>query len=237
MMQSAPSRAGVRALVALLLACTASFAGVAAAEEADKQKPINYSADQPFEANLNDKSGTLKGNVLITQGTTEIHADKVDLNQNADSSMSATAFGNPVTFRTKRDGADDYNQAYAQKIVYDGQTGIIELFGNAMLKQGQGDELRSNYMRYDMRNEKFLGVARPDAPGVVNGPGNRVRGVFMPRDTAATPAKGAPDAKGTKPAPPAKDAKPAATTKPATPAGAPSNPVPLTSDSELKSTQ
>lgn len=226
------SRASLHVCAAAALgAWLLALGSVAHAEDADSKKPIVWSAEDPFEGNIAEKAGTLRKNVIITQGTTTIHADRVDLKQNADSSMSTTAFGNPVSFRQKREGSDEYNEAYAKKIVYDGATGVIELFDNALLKQG-ASEVRGNYFRYDTRTEKFIGEARPDAPGVTNGPGDRVRGVFMPRPTATVPGvpdKAAPGKDGKSPAAPAKAT--------AAPAKSPASTVPLKSDTELKSTQ
>jgi lipopolysaccharide export system protein LptA len=239
----------------LLLALAASISAPALAETADKQQPISVSAEEPLEGNLTAKDFTLSKNVIVSQGTTLIHADRLQGKQNVDSSMSATAYGNPVSFRTKSDGVDEFKEAYAKKIVYDGQSGVIELFGDALLKEGK-NELRGEYIRYDTHSGKFLG-GQPDTAGVTSGPGPRVRGVFMPREDDGAPGKdGAKDkgakapAKDTKAA--AKDAKPAAAAAPATAAtsatpasdadkaaskGAQPPPVPLQSDTELKTTQ
>jgi len=57
--------------------------------------------------------GTLKGNVVITQGTITIHADRIDFKQNPDNSMSATAYGNPISFR--RSGTTSTNTTRATR--------------------------------------------------------------------------------------------------------------------------
>ena len=67
------------------------------AEKADREKPINFSAEQPAEVDFEKRVGTLRGNVVITQGTMTIRADRIDFKQNADNSLSATAYGNPVS--------------------------------------------------------------------------------------------------------------------------------------------
>ena len=78
----------------LLLACAlgAVLAAPAGAEKADREKPINFSADQPAEVDFEKRVGTLRGNVVITQGTTTIRADRIEFKQNADNSLSATAY-------------------------------------------------------------------------------------------------------------------------------------------------
>ncbi len=161
----------------------------AAAEKADREKPINFSAEQPAEVDFEKRIGTLRGNVVITQGTMTIRADRIDFKQNPDNSLSATAFGNPVSFRQKKDDSDEYFEGFAQRAVYDGQKQLLELFDRALLKQGS-DEIRSNYVSYNSSTGIFKAEGRPDAPGV-EGPGDRVRGVFQPRsDSPLTGSRG-----------------------------------------------
>src|SRR6478672_13955228 len=115
-------RAGV--LIACGLAAMAAMP--AAGEKTDREKPINFSAEQPAEVDFEKRIGTLKGNVVITQGTMTIRADRIDFKQNPDNSLSATAYGNPVSFRQKKDGADEYFEGFAQRAVYDGQKQTLE---------------------------------------------------------------------------------------------------------------
>lgn len=197
-----------------------SLIAPAHAEKADRDKPVNFSSDDAGGVNYETRTGSLKGNVVITQGTMTVRADRIDFKQNADNSLSATVYGNPLSFRQKKDGSDEYYEAYAQKAVYDGQKELLELFDRALLKQGN-DEIRSNYISYNTSTGAFKAEGRPDQPGPATGPGARVRGTFQPRgDTAPGPAKGAP---GATPAPASK----------AAPAKAPA-PLKLTPDSAIK---
>jgi len=202
----------------LLLGCVlATLAAIpAAAEKGDREKPINFSAEQPAEVDFEKRVGTLRGNVVITQGTMTIRADRIEFKQNPDNSLSATAFGNPVSFRQKKDDSDEYFEGFAQRAVYDGQKQQLELFDRALLKQGS-DEIRSNYVSYNSGTGIFKAEGRPDAPGV-EGPGDRVRGVFQPRSDSMLvpkgPAKG--DAAAATKAP-AGDGKPAAAPNAAAP--------------------
>ena len=203
----------------LLVALACALSPLAAhAEKADKDKPINFSSDQGG-ANYEQKTGSLKGNVVLTQGTMTIRADRIDFKQNPDNSISATVFGNPLSFRQKKDAADEYYEGFAQRAVYDGQKEFLELFDRALLKQGT-DEIRSNYISYNTSTGVFTAEGRPDAPGAATGPGARVRGTFQPRDENGPGAKGGA-AKGA----PAK-AEPKSETK--------SAPLKLTPDSALK---
>ncbi len=47
------------------------------AERADREKPIVFSADTSEAVNYETKEATLSGNVIITQGTMMIRADRV----------------------------------------------------------------------------------------------------------------------------------------------------------------
>jgi lipopolysaccharide export system protein LptA len=189
------------AAAALLALAAAVLAFPVAAEKGDKEKPINYSADHG-DVNYQTKVGTLTGNVVVTQGTLTIHADKIVLKQNPDNSLSASAFGNPVTFRQKRDGVDEYYDGFAQHAEYDGSKEFLELFDRALLRRGQ-DEIRSNYITYNASTEMFKAEGRPPSAGLpadTANPGARVRGVFQPKSDAL-PGKAAEPGKA-----PAKDA-------------------------------
>lgn len=200
------SRLSFVALLAL-----AAIACPAAAEQADKEKPINYSADTG-DVNYQTKVGALRGNVIITQGTLTIHADRIDFKQNPDNTMSAVAYGNPVTFRQKQDGKDEYFEGYAQRAEYDGTKTLLELYDDALLRRGQ-DEIRSNYISYNSTTEQFKAEGRTASKSAPSeGPGARVRGVLQPKSDAIPKAPGdkgkaeAPKESATSPGPALKPA-------------------------------
>ena len=154
--------------------------------------------------------------------------------QNPDNSLSATAYGNPVTFREKRDGVDEYYEGYAQRIVYNGQTRFLQLFDRALLKKS-GDEIRSNYITYDAGTEVFKAEGRPDTkpPDAGEVPlGPRVRGVFQPQAKDDKSAKDGKDSKESKDAKDGKDSKAGKDVKPA-PAAKPPPPLQLKGDDTL----
>ncbi len=181
---------------------------MAHAERADRDKPIFYQGDSGG-ANLGSKDGELAGNVVITQGTLTLRADRIVFHQNADNSLSATAYGNPVSFREKRDGVDEYYEGQAQRAVYDGQKRFLELFDRAVLKKS-GDEIRSNYITYDAGAEVFKAEGRPDTRPPDAGDaslGPRVRGVFQPQAKDDKTSKNGKDAKDGKEVKEVKDGK------------------------------
>jgi lipopolysaccharide export system protein LptA len=211
-MRNPRSLARLVAAAALALAATLP----AHAQRDDKKQPINYSADTG-DVNYQTKIGNLAGNVIITQGTMTIRADRIKFRQNADNSVSATAYGNPITFRQKREGTDEYFEGYAQRAEYDGEKELLELFDRALLKRGQ-DEIRSNYISYNTKTELFRAEGRPDSAAAPadGAPGARVRGVFQPKDDGKDKDKDKDNAKAPgKPADKAADAKAATPPKPA----------------------
>jgi lipopolysaccharide export system protein LptA len=207
---------------ALLAAAALAWPAHALAETTDREKPINWSADTG-DVNYQSKVGNLSGNVVITQGTLTIRADKMVFRQNPDNSLSVTAYGNPVSFRQKRDKVDEYYEGFAQRVEYDGPKQLVELFDRALLKRG-ADEIRSNYISYNTATEYFKAEGRPDAPTAPpdSGPGARVRGTFQPK--SGEPLPGLPSKAG-------KDEAPKEKAK-AAPAKA-SEPLPLRPSGEL----
>ena len=174
--------ASLASLSCVVLGVALCCATPAHAEKADREKNIEFQGDSGG-GNAETKTGELVGHVVITQGTMTIQADRVTFRQNADNSLSATAYGNPVRFREKRDGTDDYYEGFAQRIVYDGVKRFVELFENALLKKS-GNEIRSNYISYSAATENFSAEGRPDVKPAAAGDsplGARVRGTFQPR--------------------------------------------------------
>ena len=218
------------AVVLTVAALCAALALVpsAHAETADREKPINFAGDTG-DANLQARGGTLAGHVIITQGTLEIRADRIVFRQNADNTLSATAYGNPVAIRQKRDGVDEYYEGYAQRLEYDGSKELVELFDNALLKRGQ-DEIRSNYVSYNTATELFKAEGRAGSVPDPSGPGTRVRGMFQPKSETPLGGKGKDAAKDADKAGAKEAGKPAASSS--SPA-APEPPVALKPAGEL----
>ena len=226
------ARPVLSSLCALLCAFVV-YMPCALAEKADRDKPINFQGDS-LGGNTDTKISDLIGNVVITQGTLTIHADRIQFHQNPDNSVSATATGNPVSFREKRDGGDEYYEGYAQRIVYDGTKRVVELFDRALLKR-TGDELRGNYISYNAETNTYKAEGRPDSRPPAAGEtslGPRVRGVFLPQPKDGKDAKGAKDDKSTPQKSVERDANDAKGGKAAS--QNPNEPVPLKPDASLK---
>jgi lipopolysaccharide export system protein LptA len=182
-----PNRLGIL----LVGACCAGLLAVPAqAEKADRAKPINLESDRMHVDDAH-KTSVFEGKVVMTQGTLSIRADRIIVHQDKDGYQYGSAFGNPATFRQKRDGAEGYIQGEAERIEYDGKLDRVEFFDHARLLREPADEVRGNYISYDARTEYF-NVTGGGAPSASGATGNRVRAVIQPR--AATEEAGKPAA-------------------------------------------
>lgn len=144
-------------------------------EKGDRDKPVHLEADN---VTLDDvrKLSVFQGNVLLVQGTLMIRADQVEGRQNDEGLQSVTALGNPVSFRQKRDGVDEYVEGFAARAEYDSVQSLLTLRGNARLRKG-GDEIRGEQITYDARTEFYKVVGQQN----VAGPAGRVRVTIKPR--------------------------------------------------------
>ena len=159
----------------LLVPLIALLSMPALAEKADREKPVHLEADN---VTLDDikKLSVFEGNVLLTQGTLVLRADRVEAKQNNEGLQSVSARGKPVSFRQKRDGVDEYIDGFASQMEYDNTQSILRLIGDARLRKG-GDEIRGNQITYDAKTEFYKVVGQE---GVV-GPNSRVRVIIRPK--------------------------------------------------------
>ncbi|MBX3616781.1 lipopolysaccharide transport periplasmic protein LptA [Nitrosomonas sp.] len=160
------------------------FTNTAHAERADRKKPIYLEADRATVEDVNRKEGsrisTFIGNAILTQGTLRITADKMIMKEDVQGFRHATAIGDLVTFRQKRDGLDEYVEGWSERAEYDSKTDKIELFRQARLKRGT-DEVQGDYISYDM-NSEFFQVKSSKERGVDSGPDKRVRITIQPKN-------------------------------------------------------
>lgn len=158
--------------------------GLAIAERADRNKPVNLEADRATVEDVNRKDESrvsiFTGNVVLTQGTLRITADKVIMKEDTKGFRYATAVGDLVTFRQKRDGLDEYVEGWSKRVEYDNKTDKIELFRQARLKRG-ADEVKGDYISYDM-NSEFFQVIGSNERGVETEADNRVRVTIQPKN-------------------------------------------------------
>jgi len=164
------------------LLCAALLASPAHAEKTDRDKPVNLEADV---VTLDDikKVSVYQGNVILSQGTLMLRADRVQVTQNASGLDKLSATGRPATFRQKLDGRDEFIEGFADRIEYDSVNSQLEMIGQAQLRRGS-DELRGAQISYNANTEFYKVVGQPDAKI----PAGRVRAVIRPKPRADQPA-------------------------------------------------
>jgi len=178
-----------RRLVALCLAICA--AQPALAERADRDKPLQLEASR---ISIDDarKIQILEGDVMLTKGTLVLKAERIVVTEDQYGFQKGTAFGakgNLARFRQKREGKEEYIEGEGERIEYDTNREVAELFHRAWIKSGE-DQLKGDYIWYDAVSEKYLVTAGETRDPKAAPP--RVRAVIQPR------GKGAPSEPATK---------------------------------------
>lgn len=169
-------------LLSAVLYSALLLASPAHAEKADRDKPVNLEADT---VTLDDirKVSVYQGNVILSQGTLQLRADRMQVTQNADGLDKISATGRPVAFRQKVDGRDEFIDGFADRIEFDSINGQLELIGQARLRRGS-DELRGAQISYNANTEFYKVVGQPNAQT----PSGRVRAVIRPKPRTDRPA-------------------------------------------------
>lgn len=151
------------------------------AERADREKEIVVGADK-LTADDANRTSTFDGNVVVTQGTMRMTANRVTVKEDADRHKFYVANGTPVTFRQKRDNADEWVEGFADRAEFDDRNDVLKLYNRAKVKSNQ-NEITGDFISYDMRREVAEVSGAP--PGQKPPPESRVKVIILP------PRKGA----------------------------------------------
>jgi lipopolysaccharide export system protein LptA len=151
------------------------------AERADRDKPMLLEANR---VSIDDakKIQILEGDVLITKGTMSLKADRVVITEDQYGFQKGTAFSGKnglAHFRQKREGKEEYVEGEGERIEYNTNSEILELFHRAWVKNGE-DLVRGDYIWYDAVSEKYL-VTAGQARDPKGAPA-RVRAVIQPKN-------------------------------------------------------
>ena len=186
-------------VIALLLALANGVP--AQAEKADRSKAMTLESDQPCTVNLQKQTSVCSGNVVVSQGTLLIRADRLELRETPGGHQLAQAIGGTgklATYRQKRDGLDELVEGQAQRIDYDSRAGTLRFEGQAQVRRLQGaavaDEIQGGLIVWDSVAETFN--VRGGAATAGN-PGGRVRAVIAPRQPVDAGSAPAPAPAGT----------------------------------------
>ncbi|HEY8253993.1 MAG TPA: lipopolysaccharide transport periplasmic protein LptA [Rhizomicrobium sp.] len=135
--------------------------------------PIDISSDS-FQADLNAKSGTYSGNVVVVQGPTKLRANQVRVLTVEGKADKITASGNVVVDDPTSGMATGDNGVYSV-----GSRNVV-MTGNVVLKKGK-DVMRGCQLTVNLNTGQAVlgscGQAKGQTPGKTGG---RVQGVFTP---------------------------------------------------------
>jgi lipopolysaccharide export system protein LptA len=175
------------------------------ADKADRNQPMVVEADRSGTVDLQRQILVYSGNVVISQGSMLLRADRVELRETPDGYRAATATGapgKPATWRQRREGSDEIVEGGAERIEFDGKADTLRLVGNSSVRRLRGgqvaDEITGGSIVWDNLNEVFK--VEGGAATAVN-PSGRVRAVLSPR---AEPGSGAAPAAPTAPLAPSR---------------------------------
>jgi lipopolysaccharide export system protein LptA len=184
-------------LATLLLAVSGLLVGAPArAEKADRSKPMVVEADRDGVLDLQRQVLVYTGNVVISQGSMVLRAERVEMRTTPDGYRTASALGSaqqPASWRQQRDGVDETVEGTAERIEFDGRADTLRFIGNGAVRRLRGgtvaDEITGSTIVWDNTSEVFKVEG---GATTASNPTGRVRAVLSPR--AESPAASAPGA-------------------------------------------
>ncbi|OGI48986.1 MAG: lipopolysaccharide transport periplasmic protein LptA [Candidatus Muproteobacteria bacterium RBG_16_65_34] len=171
----------------MVLLCSLLFAlcsTSALALMSDKDAPIHIDAKH---VDLNEKTqiAVYRGNVVLTQGTFRLEAERLEVRARNYKARVVNAWGAPVRLKVRPDDRDEDAHAAAMRLTYNVDQREVELSGEALLRQGE-DEFRAAVIHYDLDEQLLTAVGgsgaeteervhaviypKADAPGEPNAP-------------------------------------------------------------------
>ena len=178
-------------LVPLGLALALAAAALpAAAERADRNKPMNVEADALKYDDLKQTS-VFTGKVVVTKGTILIRGARIDVRQDAEGYQYGVVTAEPgklAFYRQKREGVDEFIEGEGETIEYDGKLDRVKFIKRAEMRRIRGgtlaDEVVGSLITYDNTTDVFNVDGGPTSPAI----GGRVRAVLTPKPGASAPA-------------------------------------------------
>jgi lipopolysaccharide export system protein LptA len=183
------------AIAILALACVA-----ARAEHADRTKDIEVNAAEA-RADHARQTAEFSGDVVVSQGTLEIRADRVHMRTGPEGQRLGVAFGKPgapVRFRQRGDRPGEWSEGQADRVEYDSVANEVRLIGAATLRNLSGttvmQAMDGDTITYDTARDTITSTDadRRSLLPASAAPARRVTVVFAPRvsgnDGDAAPA-------------------------------------------------
>lgn len=163
----------------------------AAAENADKSKPMNIEADSLRYDDARQVS-VFTGRVVISKGSIVIRGQQVEVRQDAQGNQFGVVTASstePAFFRQKREAVDEFIEGDAQTIEYDSKADTVRFVQKAQLRRFRGatlaDQISGGVIVYDNTKDLFT-VDGNSNKGVSGAMGGRVRAMLSPKPEAST---------------------------------------------------
>jgi lipopolysaccharide export system protein LptA len=192
----------IKPLLLLISAAWLCLAGMAWAEKADRNKPMNIEADSLRYDDLKQVS-VFTGRVVLTKGTIVIRSNRLEVRQDPDGYQFGLATGSAeklAFYRQKREALDEFIEGEGETITYDGKADTVTFTRKAQLRRLPGstlaDEITGGNIVYENLTDLFTvdGVAKSGPTGAL-GIAGRVRVMLTPKPE---PGASAPAADATK---------------------------------------
>lgn len=151
-------------LFAVLLPCLVQ------AKSTDRDQPMDITADTTSATVADDGDAVLTGNVVITQGTMQITADRAVIKRVAGDISEVVLNGGPATLKQVNDNGETMD-ARAQQIVYTLGNDMMLLTGNVVVTQPRGN-LTGETIKYNLKSGQLDG----------GGDGKRVSMRILPKN-------------------------------------------------------
>ena len=184
-------------VTALLLTVALGLcAGVAWAEKADRNQPMNVEADA-LRYDEQKQTSVFTGRVVLTKGTVLIRGARIDVRQDTQGHQFGVVTGEPgklAFFRQKREGVDEFIEGEGETIEYDSQADTVKFANQAQLRRYRGatlgDQLTGAVILYNNSSNVFT----VDGTVTKDGAGGRVRAMLTPKPEVgvSTPASATP---------------------------------------------
>ncbi|MFL6624724.1 MAG: lipopolysaccharide transport periplasmic protein LptA [Sulfurifustaceae bacterium] len=125
----------------------------------DTAQPINIRAHS---VDANEKTGVsvYRGNVVMTQGTLRLNADRVEVHNRDGRVERVRAWGEPARLQTRTDRGEEL-RGRAARIEYHAATRRIDLYGSAELNRND-DVFRGNVVHYAIDDQTFSAEGKDD---------------------------------------------------------------------------
>lgn len=166
-------KAPVGTLVPMVIALSVLLSSPAYALKSDREQPINVESVEQS-ADLQANKLVFSGDVVATQGSIKVKADKIEVTRNSDGTLkSIIAYGSPTTFEQQQDNGR-YIRSRSSTLSYIPQETKIVLQGRAVIWQGES-KMSGERIEYNINSQKMRAYNN-------NSQGGRVSSTFVPAD-------------------------------------------------------